>query len=103
MTSVTPNGGDYSAHPWKIDVEVYIYDATPITDSKVDLYMKLIALTLRGEHCISYGCGDRGFSFWADDAVEPLLHAILNCLEEDGCIIDYPDWHYINDVGAEQN
>ena len=92
------DNADYSAHPWAVDVAVYIYDDTPITDEEIDDYFTAISECLGGECFIGYDVGDRGFSFWADKADEEFLNELLAELEARGCIVEYPDWYDVNDV-----
>ena len=53
---------------------------------------------LRGEFAITNDGtpGDRGFSFWADDADQSELDDLLSGLEKRGCVIEYPDWDELN-------
>ena len=105
---LNPTAADYHSHPWNIDVDVYIYDnsrnadgsenddASDISDAEVDAYVAAITKCLRGEFAIDWGCGDRGFSFWADAADEDTLNELLAELEKHGCIVEYCDWDEIN-------
>lgn len=105
---MNPSAAKYETHPWNIDVDVYIYgnsrkagdsedddDASDISPTEVEAYFEAIKKCLRGEFHISWGCGDRGFGFWADAADEEKLNELLGGLEDRGCIVDYPDWDYI--------
>lgn len=99
---LNPTAAQYSAHPWNIDVDVYIYDdsdateASDISEAEVNAYVAAITKCLRGEFAINWGCGDRGFSFWADAADEDTLNELLAGLEKRGCIVESPDWDEIN-------
>lgn len=106
---LNPTAADYFAHPWNVDVDVYIYDesdateASDISDAEVDAYVEAIKKCLRGEFGIETGSpGDRGFGFWADDADEETLNQLLDGLKSRGCIVDYPDWNYINETGNDE-
>lgn len=106
---LNPTAADYHAHPWNVDVDVYIYDksdateASDISDAEVDAYVEAIKKCLRGEFAIETGSpGDRGFGFWADDADWDTLNQLLGGLESRGCIVEYPDWDYIHETGNEE-
>lgn len=111
---LNPTAADYDAHPWNIDVSVYIYcnsrnadgsendDASDISDVEVEAYMEAIKKCLRGEFAIELDCcGDRGFSFYADAADEKIWD-LVDGLEKRGCVIDYNDWDYIHETGNEE-
>lgn len=104
---LNPTAADYHAHPWNIDVDVYIYDesdateASDITSAEIQAYVDAITKCLRGEFgMINDGTpGARGFGFYADAADEDTLNELLAGLEKRGCIVEYPDWDYIHAIG----
>lgn len=91
---------DYSAHPWVIDVEVHFANGwtpcTDLTDVELDMYLEAIKATLEGDFFI--GIQDNMIEFWADNADEEKLDALLGELEEHGCWFDYPDWYGENGI-----
>jgi len=95
---MNPTAAKYSAHYWNVDVDVYIYDDTDISDAEIKAYAAAIMKCLRGEFAITNDGtpGDRGFSFWADDADQSELDDLLSGLEKRGCVIEYPDWDELN-------
>ena len=106
---LNPTAAQYPAHPWNVDVDVYIYDesdateASDISDAEVDAYVEAIKKCLRGEFAIETGSpGDRGFGFWADDADWDTLNQLLGGLESRGCIVEYPDWDYIHETDNDE-
>lgn len=97
---LNPTAAQYPAHPWNVDVDVYIYDESDISDAEIDAYVAAVTKCLRGEFAIDVGSpGDRGFAFWADVADENTLDELLAGLEKRGCIVEYPDWDEINNYG----
>ena len=97
---LNPTAAQYPAHPWNVDVDVYIYDESDISDAEIDAYVAAVTKCLRGEFAIDVGSpGDRGFAFWADAADEDTLNQLLAGLEKRGCIVEYPDWDEITNYG----
>lgn len=81
----------YPLHRWGVDIDVYIYDSSTLSDAEIDEIFAGVEKSLRGDYAIFYdGSGDgRGFSFFAEDARPGLLFPLLRKLEYNGCIVEW--------------